>query len=72
MMSRQNGSIGHDHHGFPRLEVMILVLLNSVVSYMLVSPVPYIGIMVMQLLGLESIDEAGEARALRAELKRLG
>lgn len=68
-MPKQNGSIGHDQHGFPRLEVIILVLCVTVNSYTLVNLFPYVGIMVMQLLGLESINEAGEARVPGTELK---
>lgn len=63
MMSKQNGSIGHDHDGFPCLEVMILVLCVTVYMYTVVNLIPYVGIMVMQLMGLESINEAGETQA---------
>lgn len=60
-MSNQNGSNGHDHHKFPVLEVAILVICVSVNAYTLVNLFPYVGVMVMQLMELKSINEAGEA-----------
>lgn len=69
MVPKKNGSIVHDHHGFPFLEVMILVLCATVYVYTVVNLIPYVGIMVMQLLGLASINEAGETRARETEFK---
>jgi len=63
MMSRQNGSMRHDRYGFPRLEVIILVLCVIVNTYAVDNLFPYVGIMVKQLMELESIDESGEVQA---------
>ena len=62
-MPKQNDSIRHDHYGFPRLEVIILVLCVTVDSYTVDNLFPYVGIMVKQLMELESIDESGEVQA---------
>lgn len=45
---------------FPVQTVTILVLCLTLNNYTLVSLFPYIGVMVMHLLGLETTNEAGE------------
>lgn len=45
---------------FPVQTVTILVLCMTLNNYSLVSLFPYIGVMVMDLLGLETTNEAGE------------
>lgn len=62
MVPDQNGYNGPHHHGFPYREVIILVLCVSVHAYTLVNVFPYVGVMVMQLMDLKSINDAGETR----------
>lgn len=62
MMPRQNGSMRHDHYGFPRLEVIILVSCVIVNTYAVENLLPYVRMMVKQLMELESIDESGEVK----------
>ena len=59
-MPQQNALMGHNHDVFPRREVMILVLCVAVNAYTLANLFPYVGIMVKELMGLESINDAGE------------
>ena len=61
----------HDRYGFPRLEVIILVLCVIVNTYAVENLLPYVGMMVKQLMELESIDESGEVKPRGANLKRL-
>ena len=71
-MSKQDRTIGYDHHdGFPRLVVVILVLCVSVNSYTLANLFPYVGIMVRQLMGLESINDSGEATLTSVRLEMI-
>lgn len=69
MMPKKSGSIGQNHHGFPRLEVIIIAFCVAVNWYTLANLIPYVGIMATQLLGLESINEAGEVSATGAALE---
>lgn len=66
--SRYNGPL---HHGFPYREVIILVLCVSVHAYTLVNVFPYVGVMVMQLMELKSINDAGEEQAREREMSSL-
>lgn len=45
---------------FPWLRVIILALCMTVHSYTLASVYPYVGVMTKNLLGLPSMNEAGE------------
>lgn len=47
---------------FPTREVIILALCVTVNSYTLVNLFPYVGIMVKELMGLESTNEAGKVK----------
>ena len=60
MLPKQNVPIEGNHAEFPRREVFILLLCVSVNAYTRVNLFPYVGIMVMQLMRLQSINEAGE------------
>lgn len=52
---------------FPVQTVTILVLCMTLNNYSLVSLFPYIGVMVMDLLGLETTNEAGEILRYRVK-----
>ena len=60
-MSKKNVHFELNPRGFPYREVTILVLCVSVSSYTRVNLFPYVGIMVMQLMRLDSINDSGEA-----------
>ena len=74
-MLKNKGTLGHDHHdahhgdGFPRRGVFILVFCVSVNVYTLVNLFPYVGIMVKQMMGLESINESGKAALMFDSIK---
>lgn len=47
---------------FPARTVIILALCITLNTYTLVSPLPYVGVMAQELLGLETANEMGEMR----------
>ena len=59
-MSKINGPVkSNPSGGFPYKAVTVLVCCVSINAYTRVNLFPYVGIMAMQLMGLESINESG-------------